>query len=312
MAPNIVLTEDGSLTCREPLTGELYHNRAGAYTEALDNYVKTCDITERIKKQNKIVILDSCFGLGYNSFVFIDRLLQCLKENKFEHVSCHIVGIDKDSDIINLLPQVLAQPQFYSFRQTINFDDQTIKQMVNQLHQSAKYNFNVPSRMPLSVFLELKFADIRQVVLDLVSTDQKFDYIFHDGFSPRVMPELWTVDLFSQYSKLLKDSGRIVTYSSAYAVRGALKECGLEIRKTIALGDKSGGTIAFKKNQPEIVDNQNIFFLSQEESARLLGRSGIPYRDPSLKDTGIRVNKHRAQEMTKSTLPVNKSNGGLT
>jgi hypothetical protein len=40
MTLELVPTEDGSLSIRDAATGELHHNRAGAYEEALVNYVQ--------------------------------------------------------------------------------------------------------------------------------------------------------------------------------------------------------------------------------------------------------------------------------
>jgi len=305
MTVNIVLSEDGSITCREAQCGELYHNRAGAYTEALYNYVKPCDIAARIRKQNKVVVLDSCFGLGYNSFVFIDYLLQDQKHYALgQPLTCHIIGIDKDKEIINLLSEVLAQEQFKFLCTRLNINVPMTKHMISSLHHTGSYNFNLQNKLPLSITLEMRFADLRQTIVELLSLHQKVDYIFHDGFSPRSMPELWTVDLFKQYTKLLSDSGRIITYSSAYAVRGALRECGLAVRKTLAIGGKSGGTIGFKDNQSEIADNESIFFLSKQENDRLSTRSSIPYRDPELNDARACIVRRRDEEIRQSKLPT--------
>ncbi len=302
MLNKFITTEDGSITCLEPECGELYHNRAGAYTEALNNYAKPCALEKRVKKQKQIAVLDSCFGLGYNTFVFINELLEQLNTNNLGGVleTCRIVAIDRDRDIVKLLPEILAQSQFKLLCQTLDSN-----QMLDTLQNSAIYSFNPKADSSFSISLELKFADLRRAVLRLVENEEQFDCIFHDGFSPRAMPELWTIDLFQLYKKLLNSDGRIITYSSAYAIRSALKQCGLQIRKTIAVGKKSGGTIAFK-NSEEIVDNENIFFLSQEENEKLSSHSGIPYRDPDFKYSRAQIVENREAEIRQAKLCANK------
>jgi len=305
---DIVLTEDGSLTCADTESGELYHNRAGAYTEALQHYVQACDLLSYIKKQAGVSILDSCFGLGYNSFVFLDYLLRHLSEVKTsaQNFSCQIIGIDKDRNILNVIQNVLAQKQFALLREELELEPKTISQMIANWQSLGSHEFKLLKPIPMSITIELKFTDLLQEVQALVALEQKFDYIFHDGFSPRAMPELWTVDLFKQYVKLMADNGRIITYSSAGAVRGALKECGLEVRKSGPLGGKSGGTVAFKNEQLEIVDDESIFFLGQEENDRLSTRSGIPYRDPNLNGAKADIIKRRNDEIKESKLSAYK------
>jgi tRNA U34 5-methylaminomethyl-2-thiouridine-forming methyltransferase MnmC len=298
MTANIVKTEDGSITCIDDISGELYHNRTGAYTEALEHYVKVCDFAALLSKQPNISILDVCFGLGYNSFVLIEALLDYVENHdQYQSIFCQIIGIDQDAKILDLIPQVLVDKRFGKFCQAFELSDQAAKQLVSEWQQNGKCQLKYQGKIELLVSIEIKIADLRAVVPSLVSEKQRFDYVFHDGFSPRSMPELWTIDLFQMYTKLLSDNGRIITYSSAYAVRGALQKCGLEVRKSQSLGGKSGGTVAFKSDQPEIVNNQSILFLSDEEKDRLKGNSGIPYHDPDLRNTRKQILERRDLEI---------------
>jgi tRNA U34 5-methylaminomethyl-2-thiouridine-forming methyltransferase MnmC len=307
VTPDIMLTEDGSITCRENTSGELYHNQAGAYTEALTHYVQLCDLVSRANEQGHLTILDACFGLGYNSFVFLDSLIKNVEQGNITHspIVCYIIGIDKDPHIFNIVNKVLADERFSKLREALHLDSKRIDRMLNNWHISGKDEFHLQDKIELFIQFEIKVTDLRQAVLQLVLKNQHFDYIFHDGFSPRTMPELWTVDLFKQYSKLLPDNGRLMTYSSAYAVRGALRDAGLQVRKSTSLGGKASGTLAFKNDQPEIVDN-TIFYLSPEEEAALATRSAIPYRDPDFTDIKADIVKRRAVEIAASNLPIYK------
>ena len=303
MIPDIVQTEDGSITCIDANSGELYHNRIGAFTEALSHYVQVSDFPALLSKQSSITVLDVCFGLGYNSFVLIDQLLQYIESNSREcPLTCRIVGLDQDRRILDLIPRVLSHAKFRRFCKHLDIDNKKAKEMVALWQTEGKCSFKLKNKTELSISFEMIIEDLRKAIPELVKVKEHFDYIFHDGFSPRAMPQLWTVDLFGQYAKLISDGGRIITYSSAYAVRGAFIECGLEVRKSAPLGGKSGGTVAFKPGQPEIVNEQSIFFLSNEEKERLQSRSGIPYRDPEFNSTNAQVLQRRQIEIEQKSV----------
>jgi len=287
MVPETVTTEDGSITCRDKSTGELYHNRAGAHTEAFKNYIEPSRLSKLIGDAHELAVLDVCFGLGYNVYVLLNELLS------FSNKSIRIVAIDNDPEIVSVLPEVLSDSRFKDLTKAIG------KNWKDKLCQYGQHNFKLGDQVEVS--FELVCGDIRQYVFELERQSTRFDLVYHDGFSPRVMPELWTYDLFAAYAKLLSPKGAILTYSSAAAVRGALRLSGLDVRRTSAVGGKSGGTIAA---QPGVLENgTEIFAISDEEEARLKTRSSIPYRDPQLSGTREDIIKERNAEV--------KSRGGL-
>jgi len=302
----VVLTEDGSITCRDKESGELYHNKAGAYSEALHHYVEVCDMVHRINRQDNIAVLDVCFGLGYNTLVFIDQLIEHIEKGdiKQEKITCRIVGIDKDPDILAIVLEVLKGSRFKNLCLALGLDAQSTENMLASWKAGERHALQFNGKVKLTIDIEIKIGDLRRIVPKLVHDKNHFNYIFHDGFSPRSMPELWTADLFAQYGKILSPDGRIITYSSAAAVRGGLKECGLEIRKSAPLGGKSGGTIAFCSKNAEIANGSSILSLGDDENHRLTSRSGIPYRDPYLNGTRRQILHQRALAIEKSALPA--------
>lgn len=305
MTLQIVTTEDGSITCVDAGTGELYHNRAGAFAEAMSNYVVPCALPALLRKQTSLRVLDVCFGLGYNSFVFLQELL-ALAESAVgtNRMFClDLLGLDKDQEVLKMLPLVLANPKFSELRKQINRASQSEgKDLIESWQNFGCHLFSLGTGDKLAVRLDLRLVDIREELPRLVLECAKsFDFIFHDGFSARHMPELWTIDLFGEYIKLLKPTGKILTYSSATAVRGAFMNLGLAVRRTSALGGKSGGTLAaFQLDSSEA---DHTFELSADEQSRLQSRSAIPYRDPSLSDSRAQIVARREKEVATSKLP---------
>ncbi len=88
----------------------------------------------------------------------------------------------------------------------------------------------------------LLWGDARARLPDLVERlEGRCDLVLLDAFSPRRCPELWSLEFLSQLARLLAPSGRLLTYSSAAAVRRAL-----ELGGTAAGGDRppAGGARA--------------------------------------------------------------------
>jgi hypothetical protein len=118
--------------------------------------------------------------------------------------------------------------------------------------------------------------------------DVEFDVVFLDGFSPDVNPELWTYDFIRTIKNSMSSMGILVTYSSAFPVRGALIRAGFSAGTSMPFGRKRGGTAAALAG--ELIENP----LSAKE-LNIITRStaGTAYRDPSLAGDRERIMKRR-------------------
>jgi uncharacterized protein len=272
----LIATEDGSLTCRHAETGELYHNRAGAYTEALQNYYRPSGAARILQTQGQLRLLDACFGLGYNSLVLLAELL-----TRDVPGEVSISGIDIDAKILALIPTVLRDSRFAALQKL--FAD----------HAPAGFGVWHGEVGGLKVNIELRNQDLRDFLR--AENHPPLDLVFHDPFSPAKMPELWTVDIFRRYYQLLGTrGGKLLTYSSAFAVRGGLLQSQFHVFRTQSVGGKSGGTLAttrFPEQQSELVVE-----LAEKEKAGILSRSGVPYRDPGLTHSRSEILAGRSQE----------------
>jgi tRNA U34 5-methylaminomethyl-2-thiouridine-forming methyltransferase MnmC len=274
----LIATEDGSLTCRHVETGELYHNRAGAYSEALHNYYFPCAALMTVQTYGELRLLDACFGLGYNSLVLLSELV---KQNVQATIS--ITGIEIDAEILSSIPSVLCDSRFASLKSL--FGD------------NLPAGFGVwRSRIAgLQVNLDIRRQDLREFLRS--AKHEAVDLVFHDPFSPAKMPELWSVDIFQHYYQLLRArQGKLLTYSSAYAVRGGLRQAQFHIFRTAGVGGKSGGTLATAGFPLEPLEPAEA--LSDEEQAGIASRSGVPYRDAGLTHSRKEILLRRSQEQT--------------
>ena len=270
-----VITGDDSISCFHSETGELYHNRAGAYTEALKNYVEPALLEIVSQRKNTITVLDVCFGLGYNSFVLLAEIHR-------QKITCdvNIIGLDIDEAILSVLPDVLQ--------------DRRLKELAHIMAEKFQPKFG-RCEFPLSAGsgkLEIRQADVRR---EVALFKENFDLIFHDGFSPYKMPELWTVDLFCKYYDLLFPlNGSLLTYSTSPAVRNGLKEAGFSIYTTAAVGEKRGGTLATTSARLSLP--KGVTGLSSDDLDKVKS-SGVPYRDKTLTSSRQEIFAQRELEM---------------
>jgi hypothetical protein len=269
-APELEPTQDGSLSLFHPQLQELYHNRAGAYLEASLNYaIPARQLLEIRGHQGSLRLLDACFGLGYNSLVFYEQV-------KSLGLCMQITAVDNDAEVLALLPKILEQICFADIRGDIEKN---------------------------SCLLEILQEDLR-VFLQAQCVEQHafYDLIFHDAFSPRKVPELWSYELFSCYFQILKPGGALLTYSSASAVRGALLDCGFYLLRTQAVGGKPAGIIAIKPEHGANFPQGDLLALFLEDQRQeLKPRGQLPYRDRNMCNSREAILQLRQDEQAKIT-----------
>ena len=291
-----ITTADGSLSCFNAETREAYHNKAGAYTEALENFVLPSGVLQKAVGADLIRILDPCFGLGYNTWVLLDELLKLSEPPR----QIYITAIENEPDILEIVPEALNSPLFHPLKAKIPaLWHNTYYRTQEGVSQKSGSNTTpvVFSVQGCSVTFELFLNDLRACVPALKGP---YDVVLHDAFSAQRMPELWTVDLFRQYYRLLAPvKGSVITYSSAGAVRGGLVEAGFKLGKTRALGEKNGGTVAYLS---ECLPPGSEA-LNKTEEYYLETRAGIPYRDYDLMNSAAMIITSRKREQHDSQRP---------
>ncbi len=216
----LVQTKDGTFTYFHDEHQQTYHSMSGAYEEAVEKYVKPTQVT------HNSVILDYCFGLGYNTLATI-----------FSYDSVHITAIEKDTDLLCSLSQITFQdPLLHALYQ----------QLVGQITQQVllgKTDFTIIVHMATIRFI---VGDVMQAIPRLSS--DYFDAIYFDPFSYQKQPELWSQDQFRECYRIVKKDGRLATYSCAKPVRDNMRFADFVVFDGPIIGRKSPGTIGVKKH----------------------------------------------------------------
>lgn len=213
-----IITADNSESFMNEEVGESYHSHTGGVEEALKKYTVPCKIKE-LAKTGKVKILDVCFGMGYNSAMAITVALE-------ENPDCEIevVGLEYDTNIISLIQEVNPPIAFF-----------------------AKYKRLTPQCLEFkegNVSVKVLLGDARETVKAL--SENNFDAVFFDPFSPKTAPEMWQEHFFVEIHRVMKNSAILATYSCARMARDNMSKAGLLYDDGPILGRRGPGTIATK------------------------------------------------------------------
>ncbi len=329
-----VVTHDGSISLYNTEVGDIYHSSIGAYTEALNKYTLPSGIIDHCKQSSEVSILDTCYGLGYNSRVSIAEISKfnpdckinlCILENdpyvlaysllvnienELEFVTDALKTVmfastlirDAINDILNDVTFERDQSvgfglikQLKKILNNYNRDKVEIEPLVHNIYyppqsESNKIGEKIQYKSDI-INIDLWLCDARYSIQQV---EPCYDFIFHDPFTASKVPVLWTVNFFSQYKRILSDSGNVTTYSSNSAVRNGMLEAGLYIGRTKPVGRKTSGTIAYKNFKCLVNELNNL------EKGLLDTRSAIPYKDSDFSLTNEEVINNRQALLNES------------
>ncbi len=278
-----IITNDGSYSMVNKLYNEAFHCSDGALKESIEKFIRPSKL-DRFSQEDELVVLDVCFGLGYN----LGSLLKIINKDKKK---LHWWGLEIDKRPIKT---ALA---FDSF--SMNWSEE-ILEIFHQLITNAQWrNKNSDGK--------ILWGEARET-WELLPKQTLYDLIFLDAFSPPKCPELWTEEFISKLATRLKPNGRILTYSRAAAVRRSIQRSGLKVMSlptiNITKNNWTSGTVGIKLSQNEKKFYSDSLYknLSQQEEEHLLTKAAVPYRDPSGKSTKEEIISRRNQEQIQSKL----------
>ena len=269
-----VLTDDGSYSINSKEINhkvETLHTSTGAISESFEKFIKPM----KFDYSQDIAILDICAGLGYNSSAAIADFMK----NSTANLTIDMVEISKATFACGLLvPSPI--PEHDITKKAI--EDELIAQDYATLSLETA---EIPENININVFIE----DARQTVQNL--EDNTYDAIFLDPFSQNMAPELFSVELFEEFRRVIKDDGIVATYTSAAPVRAGFIEADFYIGLGPIFGRMQGGTLA--SQNPEMLD----WALPKNDEIRIaLSDVGIPFRDPGLNNSSEFILDARTEE----------------
>ncbi len=275
-------TADGSFSLWSERFQEGFHSARGAKREAAETFVEPSEL-DRFCPGSSLRLLEVCVGTGSNTAA----LLEACRERQ---LTLQWWGLELDPAPLRL---AMADGGFRS-----QWQPQAV-QHLEQLSQGGAWSTELGKGRML-------WGDARQCLPELLDEAcGDMDLVWHDAFSPRRCPQLWTVEFLAGMARLLKPTGRWISFSSAAAVRSALQLAGLELaaipspspcqeRILHQAASWSGGTVASPTPLRPAPRRRPRSTMEHEHQA---SSAGLPYRDPQgTAEAGlIRENRNKAQ-----------------
>jgi tRNA U34 5-methylaminomethyl-2-thiouridine-forming methyltransferase MnmC len=277
--PDVIPTQDGSITFWNAEYREHYHTPAGARMEAVEKYIVPGKLEERLDRGD-VALLDVCFGLGYNSLAAMDRAVTCMRQKAKGISELRVTALEMDRRIVR------AASQSIEVLKTDSFD---WKKALADLHQNASCRLTHALCM-------LHWGDARYTITQL--QPGSFDMVFLDPFSTQRNSQLWTVDFFRKLKAVMKPDAVLLTYCAALPVRSGLMEAGFLIGETVPAGRERSGTIAAMRQEDIETPIPDEELRSIRETTR-----GLPYRDPH----GVWTNKEILRDRQQRILSAKAS-----
>jgi tRNA U34 5-methylaminomethyl-2-thiouridine-forming methyltransferase MnmC len=270
-----VLTDDGSYSINSREINhkvETLHTSTGAISEAFEKFIRPM----KFDYSNDIAILDICAGLGYNSSAAIDDFLN---NSKNSHLTIDMVEISAATLACGLLVPSPIKAHDIT-RKAIE------KELINRDYATLELEkTEIPQSIDINVFIE----DARKTVQNL--KDNSYDAIFLDPFSQNMAPELFSLEFFKEFKRIIKDTGIVATYTSSAPVRAGFIEAGFCIGLGPIFGRKQGGTLASPSQK--MLDTS----LPKNDEIRIaLSDVAIPFRDPGLNNSSDYILEKRTEE----------------
>jgi tRNA U34 5-methylaminomethyl-2-thiouridine-forming methyltransferase MnmC len=190
-------SEDGSYTAYSKEYQEHYHStKDGALSESL--YKHIIPAYQHTYSKDEVVILDICYGLGFNTLATILYYKEHAPKKKLR-----IFSPELDASLVASLVEFSYPPEFAVLQEIIN--------------GVSREGFYKDEGLHVEVFL----GDAREYIKRF---ENFFDVVYQDAFSPSTNPILWTKEYFSDIKKAMKEDGIVTTYSTALKTRLALYE----------------------------------------------------------------------------------------
>lgn len=202
--PDLIMTQDGSYTLYSKEHEVTYHSRYGAIQESNHVFIHS-GLLPHLKKQDKISILELGFGTGLNVLLTWKNI-----------VDIDTVHVDYHSFDVYPLPEDLLNACVYE-------DHLKIPASISKNILTSDWDklIEVDSRF--------KLTKHNKDILEETLTDNYFDIVYFDAFSPESQPELWSASLFEKIYESMTGQAVLVTYCAKGEVKRILKKIGFTL-----------------------------------------------------------------------------------
>lgn len=203
----LIISEDGSHTIHDALSGENYHSIHGAIQESNHVFIESA-LKPVISRKKKISILEIGWGTGLNTLL--------------SAVECESAKIQASYIAVEPFPISLSEASQLNYWQLINHPQ--IREWTMKMHShNHQYPFYLSENFVLKVLTEK--------MQDLQFASCSFDVIFFDAFSPESSPQLWEESIFEILFSAMQYEGILTTYCAKGEVRRRMQKAGFQVER---------------------------------------------------------------------------------
>lgn len=206
--------------------GDVYHPRAGAFTQAQHVFLAGNGLPGRWARRERFVVLETGFGLG-NNFL---ATWQAWRDDPMRCERLVFISVEQSPFSAGDMKQAHAASPAPKLAQ------QLIGAWPPLTHNLHTLEFEGGR-----VRLLLALGDAQAWLPELVA---QVDAFYLDGFAPARNPQMWEPRLFKALARLAAPEATLATWSAASAVRDGLRTAGFEVCKAAGTGGKRDITLA--------------------------------------------------------------------
>ena len=197
--------------------------------------IKTKDGSYTLFNKTLEESFNSYFGAKSESLYYFFEANGLLKEKR-RPVNILEIGLGQGTNLLQAL-KLKGEIHYHSIEIDPFLIDYTIDRLNLNFTQENNHYFYTSTNFNIHLYL----ADASQHIFKIIS---RFDFFFHDPFSPGKNPTLWSYPFFRQLKNLAKEGAILTSYSSASLARKNMNLAGWQVKKIKGFASKREALLA--------------------------------------------------------------------
>ena len=241
------ITDDGTPTLVDVASGQSMHSGCGAGAETRHVYLEGSGVAGRLDRGEPTAVLELGLGPGLGWLMTADRAAASRTPLRYLAIETELVP----AAVIEALDwgRWLADPELAAAycrwlrsvagEMSARGDDPDRLLSTAATPRGTETVSGAETVCPMLTF-RYRESTLRVLSVDAAGwlaglgtavAEEPFDAIYFDPYSPEASPRLWRAEVFGQIRRVLAPHGQLVTYCVSRAVRDAMGEAGLAVRR---------------------------------------------------------------------------------
>lgn len=240
------ITDDGTPTLVDVASGQSMHSGCGAGAETRHVYLDGSGVAGRLDRGEPTAVLELGLGTGLGWLMTADRAAASKTPLRYLAIETELVpaavieALDwgrwlDDSELAGAYCRWLRSVEGEVSRGPVEPERGLLSAIASSASETVcpmlTFRYQQSTLRVLVGDAAGWLAGLGTAGLGTAGIDEMFDAIYFDPYSPEAAPRLWRAELFGQIRRVLAPHGQLVTYCVSRAVRDAMGEAGLAVRR---------------------------------------------------------------------------------